>query len=125
MIDETLATARYVNLATFRRDGRRVETPVWVAADNDRMYVFSEADAGKVKRLRNGDRAEMAVCTFNGSLLSDWSSVQGRILDEVEADIALKALRRKYGVQMYIADFFSRLTGRFNKRAYLGFTQTT
>ncbi|MFP6629399.1 MAG: pyridoxamine 5'-phosphate oxidase family protein, partial [Myxococcota bacterium] len=49
---ETLGDAPYVSLATFRRDGREVRTPVWVARDGEHLYIFSEAKAGKVKRIR-------------------------------------------------------------------------
>ena len=40
-MNEELATARYVNLATFKRSGEAVETPVWCAADGDELFVFS------------------------------------------------------------------------------------
>ena len=54
-----LDDARYVNLATFRRTGARVATPVWAAAAGDKLYIFTEGDAGKVKRLRNSPRAQV------------------------------------------------------------------
>ena len=41
------------------------------------------------------------------------------LVDEAEARGDLKALRRKYGWQMLSADFFSRLTGKMGKRAYI------
>ena len=44
---QRLGDAQYVSLATYRRDGREVRTPVWVAGDAGRLYVFSEAAAGK------------------------------------------------------------------------------
>jgi hypothetical protein len=37
----------YISLATFRRSGREVATPVWFAARNGKLYVFSEGTAGK------------------------------------------------------------------------------
>ena len=43
------AIETYVNLATYRKDGREVRTPVWLAGDNGEYYVFSESKAGKVK----------------------------------------------------------------------------
>ena len=36
-----------------------------------------------------------------------------------DEDKALRALHRKYGWQMHLGDFFSRLTGKMNKRAYI------
>ncbi|MDA1075382.1 MAG: PPOX class F420-dependent oxidoreductase, partial [Proteobacteria bacterium] len=102
MINASLAAAPYVNLATFRRDGRRVETPVWAAPDAQVLYVFSEARAGKVKRLKNSDTAEMAICTVNGKLLGDWFPLKGRVLNDSEIPAALRALHAKYGWKMRI-----------------------
>lgn len=116
----TLARASYVSLATFRKSGAQVATPVWCAADGDDFYFFSAAGAGKVKRLRNSDRARLAVCDVRGKLLSDWSDASAIVLqDDAEIARALAALRRKYGWQMWLADAGSKLTGKFHKRAYI------
>lgn len=115
-----LAKAPYVSLATFRRSGVRVATPVWCAADGDDFYFFSAASAGKVKRLRNGGQAELAVCDVRGGLLSGWRAARAVLLDDPAAiDRALAALRRKYGWQMRLADLGSKLTGRYHRRAYI------
>jgi len=54
---------RYVSLATFRRNGAEVATPVWFAALGARLYVVTSGDSGKVKRLRNTPRARVAPST--------------------------------------------------------------
>ena len=116
----TLAKASYVSLATFRKSGARVATPVWCAADGEHFYFFSAASAGKVKRLRNGDRAQLAVCDVRGRLLGDWVDARAVVLDDsAEVARALAALHRKYGWQMWLADVGSRLTGKYHKRAYI------
>ena len=110
----------YISLATFRRDGRPVRTPVWFARRDDRLYVFTEGDAGKVKRLRNGDRARIAPCTVSGRLRGDWLEARGRIVDDPATEArAYAVLRAKYGWQMRAVDLFSRLAGRIDGRAIL------
>jgi len=110
----------YINLATFRRSGKAVETPVWFAELDARLYVFSEAKAGKVKRLRNSPRARVAVCDVRGKLRGEWVEVVARVVEDPETiERAFAALRAKYGWQMWIADFFSRLAGRIDKRAII------
>ena len=47
---------RYVCLATVRRNGVEVKTPVWFAAVGEKLYVFTAGEAGKVKRLRHSPR---------------------------------------------------------------------
>lgn len=113
----TLKSARYLNLATFRKNGEAVETPVWFAEYNNAYYVFSAGNVGKVKRLRNSDRARIAPCDMRGGLLGDWSETKARIVDAaLERAAAFRALRNKYGWQMYTLDFFSRLGGRIGTR---------
>jgi len=108
----------YISLATYRRDGRAVQTPVWFARRGERLYVFTENDAGKVKRLRNGPRARVAACNVRGRLRGDWIEARGRVVDDPGAERdAYAALRAKYGWQMTLVDFFSRLTGRIDARA--------
>ena len=110
----------YLSLATRRRDGRMVETPVWFAAQAGRLYVFSEAKAGKVKRLRNFPELRVAACNVRGKVHGAWIEGKGRrIEDPATIDAAYVALRAKYGWQMWIGDFFSRLTGRIDNRAML------
>jgi hypothetical protein len=110
----------YVSLATFRKSGKAVETPVWCARAGEHFYVFSEGSAGKVKRLRNGSRIRVAPCTARGRVTGEWTEGSGRIVDDAATvETAYAALHAKYGWQMWIADALSRLTGRYAKRAML------
>ena len=108
----------YISLATFRRDGRAVQTPVWFARRGERLYVFTEGGSGKVKRLRNGSRARVAACSVRGRVHGDWIEARGRVVeDATTVRDAYAALHAKYGWQMKMVDFWSRLAGRINARA--------
>ncbi len=61
-----LATARYVNLTTYRRDGTPVTTPVWWVARGDRFYVGTTRNTGKVKRIRANGRVRVIACDASG-----------------------------------------------------------
>ncbi len=114
------AEERYVSLATYRRNGKEVSTPVWMAKADDCYYVFSEAKAGKVKRIRANAKSRMAACSARGDIRSDWIESNARIVTETELiDRAYIALRKKYGWQMTILDLFSKLSGRYDKRAII------
>jgi PPOX class probable F420-dependent enzyme len=111
---------RYMSLATFRRSGAEIATPVWFAAAGGRLYVFTGGESGKVKRLRNSPRARVAPSDSRGRVLGPWREASARILTGPAAiDKAHAALRSKYGWQMRVADLGSRLTGRIHKRAWL------
>jgi hypothetical protein len=110
----------YLNLATFRRSGVAVETPVWFAAHAGRLYVFTEGAAGKVKRLRANPEIRIAACGVRGRLKGAWLPGQARRVDDAATlAAAYRALRRKYGFQMWLLDTFSRLAGRYDARAML------
>jgi hypothetical protein len=110
----------YLSLATFRRDGRAVETPVWFAPGGGRLYVFSEAKAGKMKRLANDPSCRVAACDMRGKVHGDWIPGRARRLDDAAGiAVAYEALQAKYGWQMRITDFISRLTGRYDARALI------
>lgn len=120
----TLDHARYFSLATFRKNGNAVATPVWFAQGDTSgdYFVFSAGDAGKIKRLRRSDQAKVAACDARGRLLGDWLAARAEIVDQDGVAQALAALRSKYGWLMWVTDGLSRLSGRFEERAYIRVT---
>lgn len=117
---DALADARYVSLATWRRDGREVRTPVWIAFRDGRGYVFSEAAAGKTRRVRANGRAALAPCTMRGEVTGAFVPATARIAtDAATVAQAYAALRAKYGWQMILIDWMSKLSGRYDKRAII------
>jgi len=111
---------RYGSLETFRKTGRAVATPVWFALAGERFYVFSEGDAGKVKRLRNDPRVRLAACNVRGRVHGEpFTGHAVRVDDPATIARAYAALRAKYGWQMRGVDLFSRLAGRYHGRAIL------
>ena len=114
------AEERYVSLATYRRNGKEVCTPVWIAKAEDCYYVFSEGKAGKVKRIRVSNKSRIAACTSRGDIRSDWLKSKARIVTEAEIiERAYVALREKYGWQMKSLDVISKLSGRYDKRVII------
>ena len=112
--------ARYISLGTYRKSGAVVNTPVWAAFADGALFVFSAGEAGKVKRLRHSSRAQVAVCDARGKLLGEWHAARAELItDDRQVQLALQVMREKYGWQMWLADVGARLTGRFERRAYI------
>ena len=117
---EFLEGGNYISFSTKKRSGYFVATPVWFAPYQGSYYLFSATESGKVKRLRNFSESSIAPCTMSGSVTGEWMDTQAYLLDKPQdMDTALQALRRKYGWQMHIGDFFSHLTGKMQRRAYI------
>jgi len=111
---------RYLALATFRKSGAEVATPVWFAAVGGTLYVCSAGEAGKVKRLRQSSRARVAPSDARGRVQGAWRDATARLVTEpATIERAHAALRAKYGWQVWLADVLSRLTRRIGRRAWI------
>jgi len=111
---------RYLNVATFRKSGAEVKTPVWFAAVGDKLYVYTAGGAGKAKRLRNSSRARIAPCDIRGNVTGEWRDTNARIVDDPGLkERAYAALRAKYGWQVALFTFGARLAGTMSKRVYI------
>jgi PPOX class probable F420-dependent enzyme len=116
------ARPTYVSLATFRRDGREVRTPVWIAGEGKRLFVYTNAKSGKVKRIRANGRARLAVCDARGKLKQPeaWRDARARLVtDPVAMEPGFAALDAKYGWQLRVGLLASRISGRYKDRAIL------
>ena len=60
---KSLTTESYISLATFRRNGAAVETPVWFAILDGKLYVVTDGTSAKVKRVRATKRVRVAACS--------------------------------------------------------------
>lgn len=95
----TLEGDKNINLTTFRKSGEAVPTPVWYVVLEDKLYVRTEADSVKVKRIRNDGRVLLAPATVRGKRIGPESEARARILGLSEENLAEKAMEllgRKY-----------------------------
>ena len=106
-----VSKAKYVSLTTFTKDGKPKPTPIWIAADGDRLLVNTEKDAWKVKRIRNTPRVTLAICDMRGNVKSDAVEAVGRVLDESETESVYRAIGKTYGIVGHIFTVFSKLRG--------------
>jgi hypothetical protein len=114
---------RYASLATRRRSGAVVRTPVWFAEASGRIYVFTAGGSGKVKRVRHTPGIQLAPCDARGAIRGPWRDGIARLLhDGAATGAAHAALLAKYGWQMRILDLVSRFTGRMRRRAWIEIT---
>ena len=110
------AGTKYLSLESFRKSGIGVRTPVWFAQDVLHsepaitvFYIYSEADAGKMKRIRSNPKVRVAPCTMRGDVCGDWIDGCAHICEDDEAANGQQLLRQRYGLLKIVGDFFSRL----------------
>lgn len=123
MVQNELAWLRnykYINLETYKKSGAAVRTPVWFAEDGQLIYIYSLADAGKVKRIRNNPRVRLAPCSMQGELKGEWVEGEARIQGPDGERRGHQLLDKKYGILKKIGNIFSKLGGR--QRAVISIT---
>ena len=66
-----LGEAQYIALETYKKNGQAVPTPVWVTQEAGKLYVITEGNSGKVKRIRNNSQISSVnvISTNYGSKL--------------------------------------------------------
>ena len=112
----------YLSLETFRKNGQGVATPVWFAEKDGLFYVYSLAESGKVKRVRNNPKCRVAPCDARGRLRGEWVDATARIVEGDEASQANALLNTKYSILKPALDFFARLRPTPRPRAYMAIT---
>ena len=119
-LDE-LARSRYLSLVTYRRSGAAVPTPVWVASDGTRLYVWTKDGSGKTKRIRNNPRVTLAPCDARGRVPEGTPMTEGRaqLLDRAGLDLVRRLMRAKYGWQFRLVEGGSALL-RLGRRPHVG-----
>lgn len=113
---------RYLSLETYRKNGEGVRTPVWFAvtptrgdsAAEPKVYVYTTADSGKAKRIRNRGVARIAACSAFGRITGSWIDVRVEIASGEEANLGMRLINWKYIPAKQILDFLS-LFGRHKR----------
>lgn len=106
---ETLGSAPYVLVTSFRKDGRAVPTPVWVVRDGDALAIWTVRDSGKVKRIRRDGTVRVGPCDVRGRLTGPEVSGSASILDSDSTERVRELLKRKYGLLGRLTLWGSRL----------------
>ncbi|MFC9948618.1 PPOX class F420-dependent oxidoreductase [Streptomyces pratensis] len=125
MTIQDFARSEYVSLTTYRKDGTPVATPVWAAADDGVLYVWTRSDSWKVKRLRNDSRVLVTVCDVRGRIAEGAPSAEGtaRLLDGAGTAAVRKVLARKYTWKFWLVDWPAMVV-RLGKRPHTGIAVT-
>ena len=106
------AGEKYLNLETYRKNGTAVATPVWFAEDEGMFYIYSLANAGKVKRIRNNSSVRVVPCDIRGNVKGEWVGGQARIVQGDEEAKGHRLLDKKYGVLKKTGNLISSLMNR-------------
>lgn len=101
---------QYLNIETFRKNGQGVRTPVWFAQDGNALHIWTQADSGKVKRIRRNCKVRINPSTASGETLGEWTDVNARILEDAqEVNQTARLFKQKYGSMFDLFGFIGKL----------------
>jgi uncharacterized protein len=92
--DIAAITGKYLSITSYRRDGSGVSTPVWFAAEGDRLLVMTDSKSGKVKRMN--PYVSIALCSGRGKPKAKPMPAHAELLPVSEVERAKRLIRRKY-----------------------------
>jgi PPOX class probable F420-dependent enzyme len=89
----------YCLVATYRRSGEAIATPLWYGVDEQgRLYFRTYAPSYKVKRIRNNARVRVAPSTMRGKPKGPSAEGTARVLDPGEEGHAWATIQSNYGL---------------------------
>lgn len=109
---ERLASAKYISLTTFRKDGTPVATPVWVTTEEGYLLVITDGNSGKVKRLRRDQHVTVAPCDVRGNLQGDPVRGVATVITNPELiERAEELVQQRYGMMARVLRLMSKIRG--------------
>jgi hypothetical protein len=99
---------KYISLTSFRKSGKPVATPVWFVEKEGKICVWTQANSGKMKRLRHTSRVTLAPCTMGGKVIGPTVEGLARIVSPQEKEQVRLLLQGKYGWMQRFYGFLHR-----------------
>lgn len=93
-----------ISLETYRKNGKAVRTPVWYIEEGGELFIRTDSDTGKVKRVRNNLKVRVALSNMRGTIKGEWVDGTARFADNATVERMQELMRKKYGLM-------DRLTG--------------
>lgn len=103
---------RYISLESYKKNGEPKRTPVQSIEKEGKIYVRTDPQTWKVKRIRRNPDVRVALSDRSGNPVGDWVRGQARILEGQESEQAMKFFREEYGaVGNALVNFVGHLRG--------------
>jgi uncharacterized protein len=100
---------KYINLETYRRNGQAVRTTVWFVMDAGTIYIRTDMNSGKIKRIKNNPNIRITPSGALGQLKGKWIEGKIKMAGSLELEHANQLLEQKYGIQGKIIRVFNKI----------------
>jgi uncharacterized protein len=101
---------KHISIETYRKNGSPVRTPVWFVEENGELFVRTDSDTGKIKRIGNNSRVRVATCNMRGTVKGTWVEGEARIVEPESSKHGFSLLQKKYGMMYRMIRFTERFS---------------
>ena len=106
LLSQLLKNQEYCLLATFRKSGQAVASPLWFVLEGEAAYMTTRGKSWKVKRLSRNPRVTITWCNSGGNKHGKPQPAKATLVeDRDEFERAVKSLNKKYGLKKKLIDF--------------------
>jgi uncharacterized protein len=109
-----LTKAPFIDLITFRKDGRAVHTTVLAAPRDGDLLVRTHHAAGKLKRIKQNSSVEIVPLDSRGRPVGGAQSGTARILPTDESVRCLHLLHRRHPIAGLLGTWVRHMRGMRN-----------
>ena len=106
--DNSLETGKYICILTYKKNGDGVSTPVWFIRKDNKIYIRTSNQSGKVKRIKNNNNVSYALCNISGRIKGEGHSGVAKIEPDVNKMIFAK-ITEKYGLIAQIINILYKI----------------
>jgi PPOX class probable F420-dependent enzyme len=103
---------RYINLESYKKNGDLKLTPVQSIESAGVVYIRTDSNTWKVKRIRRNPHVRIVPSDRNGKPTGTWVEGEAHVLEGKENEQAMELFKKEYGsVGNSMVNFAGRLRG--------------
>ncbi|MFB5600936.1 MAG: PPOX class F420-dependent oxidoreductase [Nitrososphaeraceae archaeon] len=106
---DSLANEKYISLQTIRKNGSTVSTPVWFVLKENKLFIRSSADSGKIKRIRNNNNVKISICNMKGNIRGHNYDAKANFEKNLDYQEINSLFDKKYGILSFLLKIFYKI----------------
>lgn len=112
-LEEQFTGRRYINLESYNKNGEPKRTPVQSIEENGLIYLRTDPNTLKVKRIAKNSHVRISISDRNGKPQGSWVDADATIIqDKAEQERIQTVFRKQYGAfGSWIVNIVARLRG--------------
>ncbi len=99
-IDKILHNQKCISLSTYKENGEGVPTPVWFAKENNDIYIMTEEQSWKAKRIKKSSKVAFVSCSYRGKIRRKFKDLRivgkAEFLEQEESKKTQQRFAKKY-----------------------------